>query len=859
MKLLALDGNSIVNRAFYGVKALTTKNGDFTNAIFGFLMILRKMLDEVHPDYVAVAFDLPQPTFRHQLYDGYKSQRKGMPKELASQMAPLKALLKALGYQTVTCPEYEADDILGTLAATCRAQGAECVIATGDRDSLQLVGGGVSVRLASTLHGQPTTTQMDEAAILEKYGVTPAQLIDVKAFMGDASDNIPGVPGVGEKTALNLIAKYGSFDSVYENLQQHNAGLRKKLEENRELAELSRTLARIDCTAPIKTELSHYAIKPVKQADAAKIFAKLEMFKMQQKWGVAVDASSYAQLDLLAAPPSTEPLKICPQTDLMDFLETRCDCVFYRRENNQLAAALVRGDEVLFAEHEDAIAAIWLHASALRVWDSKAFYKQSLAANQAIPQVAFDGQLAAYLLNPLGKQYAMQDLAAQYGVLPRKIDGPIPCACIGIVEDAQVVCGLFDRLEQQIRSKELDRLLWDIELPLARVLAAMEWEGFTLDVPALEAYGLELEERLVLVQKSIYEQSGKPFNVNSPRQLGEVLFDQLGLPAKKKTKTGYSTDAEVLQDLRGLHPIVDLVLEFRQMAKLKSTYVDGLLAQVDQDGRVRTTFQQTETRTGRISSTEPNLQNIPIRTAQGSRLRQFFTARTDWKLVDADYSQIELRVLAHMAHDEAMQHAFREGQDIHTATAAQVFHMPLDMVTPQMRSRAKAVNFGIVYGIGGFSLAQDIGVSVAEADEYIKNYLDTYSGVRRYMENSISFAKENGYVKTMFGRRRHLPELVSAKRSMRSFGERIAMNMPIQGTAADIIKIAMIRVYERLEREQMKARLILQVHDELLVEAPEDEVEKATLILREEMENAISLEVPLTADTHVGHTWLEAK
>lgn len=859
MKLLVVDGNSIVNRAYYGVKALTTKNGEFTNGIFGFLMILRKMLDEVQPDAVAVAFDLREPTFRHKMYDGYKAQRKGMPKELASQMTPLKELLKALGYKIVTCAGYEADDILGTLAAACRETGAECVLATGDRDNLQLVGGGVTVRLAATQHGQAVTTVFDTEAIVEKYGVTPAQLIDVKSLMGDQSDNIPGVAGIGEKTALGLISKYGSLEGVYDHLEELTASVRAKLEKGREQADMSRTLARIDCAAPVDTTLTTYLVKPVNQAAAAALFARLEMYKMPQKWGVDPAAFAGNAPSENTEPDELGPIKAASPALLDQFLEKPCACLFHWREDGGLVAALLQDGQVLFADREDAVDKILRNSHKLRVWSSKPIYKYALKSGKDIPLVQFDGELAAYLLSPSSSKYQMHDLAAQYGVKPREVEGPLPASCIAMVEDAQIAENLFRRLEGEITDKDQGKLLREIEIPLARVLASMELEGFSLDAAALEQYGHELDERLEGFEKSIHELAGEKLNINSPKQLGAVLFDKLGLPAKKRTKTGYSTNAEVLDDLRGAHPIVEMILNYRKLAKLKSTYVEGLLKVVDTDGRVRTTFQQTETRTGRISSMEPNMQNIPVRTEEGSKLRAFFRARPGWKLLDSDYSQIELRVLAHISGDANMQEAFRQNADIHATTASQVFKMPLEMVTHEMRFRAKAVNFGIVYGISAFSLAQDIGVPVAEADSYIKGYLETYSGVRRYMEDTVAFAKDNGYVKTMFGRRRNLPELASAKKAMRSFGERVAMNMPIQGTAADIIKIAMVRVYERLRKENLQARLILQVHDELLVEAPEAEAEQAAAILREEMESAIRLDVPLVAETHVGNTWLEAK
>ncbi len=857
MKLLVVDGNSIVNRAFYGIKALTTKNGEFTNGIYGFLMILRRMLDEVQPTNVAIAFDLRQPTFRHLLYDGYKANRKGMPKELASQLEPLKAILRALGYRIVTCAGYEADDILGTLASVCKNNGAECVIATGDRDSLQLVDTTVTVRLASTKMGQPVTTLFDVRTVQDKYGVMPEQLIDVKAFMGDSSDNIPGVPGIGEKSALSLISKYGSFEKVYQHLDDLTPSVRNKLEQGREKADMSLVLARIDCNAPINTDLNHYAIRPVNQLEAARLFSRLEMYKMQKKWGIDPAALSI-EMSGEEQPDDECPL-IVQKENLGAFLEQGCCALFHFREDQTLAAALIRKGEIYFTDDVQEIHEILIHGDKLQVWSSKPLYKYGMDQGLEMPLVAFDGELAAYLLNPANTKYQMTDLANQYAVRAQEISGGIPTSFMVLVETAQIAGNLFRRLENEIREKDQEKLLQEIEIPLAQVLASMELEGFALDSAALKEYGAALDTRLEELQKSIYEAAGTSFNLNSPKQMGAILFEQLKLPPKKKTKTGYSTNADVLEELRGSHPIIELILEHRQLIKLKSTYVEGLLKVIGRDGRVRTTFQQTETRTGRISSTEPNLQNIPVRTEEGSKLRAFFQARPGWKLLDADYSQIELRVLAHISKDKAMQKAFQEGADIHTTTAAQVFKLPEEMITPDMRFRAKAVNFGIVYGISAFSLSQDTGVSVQEADQYIKGYLETYSGVRQYMEDTVAFAKENGYVKTMFGRRRNLPELASAKKTMRSFGERVAMNTPIQGTAADIIKIAMIRVYRRLRQEGLMARLILQVHDELLVEAPVMEAEQAARILQEEMEHAISLDVPLVAETHQGNTWLDAK
>ena len=871
MKLLAVDGNSILNRAYFGIKALTTKNGEFTNGIYGFLTILLRMLEEVQPDAVACAFDLKAPTFRHQMYDGYKAGRKGMPQELASQLQPLKELLTALGFPLVAVEGYEADDLLGTLAAGCTQRGADCVIATGDRDSLQLVSDRVTVRLATTKMGQPVSTLYDIAAVQDRYGVSPRQLIEVKALMGDSSDNIPGVAGIGEKTALDLISRYGDIQAIYQNLDQLELkpSVRKKLAEGKNMAFLSRKLGEICCQAPIDSDPEHYLRQPVDQPHAAALFARLEMFKLMERWGVDPAAAALAEQtgggSAPGGPPAREPsgpLEVAVEP--ADYLEQvrqagGADLLCGPDGRGGFAALAAALPHRLLLLSGEALEPLLELGQPLRVWSSKPLHKFLYRQGKRTQNIRFDGELAAYLLSPNSSAYDLRQLAAQYGVVPRELEGEVPAAWQGLAEEAILFGSLCDHLEREIHQKGQERLLEEIELPLARVLAGMECEGFALDTEALQAYGEQLQDRLGQLEEQLYGYAGHTFNLNSPKQLGDVLFGDLGLPARKKTKSGYSTSAEVLESLRGKHPIIEDILEYRKLSKLKSTYVDGLLKLVDPDGRVRSTFQQTETRTGRISSTEPNLQNIPVRTQEGSRLRAFFKARPGWKLVDADYSQIELRVLADLADDQNMIQAFQQGADIHTATAAQVFGMPLEMVTPAMRSQAKAVNFGIVYGIGAYSLSQDIGVTVAEADAYIKSYLNHYSGVRKYMEETIQFARENGYVKTLFGRRRYLPELAASNKVTQAFGERVARNTPIQGTAADIIKIAMIRVWERLEREGMRSRLILQVHDELLVEAPEEEAQRAAQLLKEEMEHAIQLKVPLEADTNIGENWLEAK
>ena len=810
MKLLVIDGNSILNRAFYGIKPLTTKDGQYTNAIYGFMMTLLRLLSESEPDSVAVAFDLKAPTFRHKAYSGYKSNRKGMPDELASQLQPLKDLLQLLGYKIVTCEGFEADDILGTLAAECTRRDCECIIATGDRDSLQLVSKDVTVRIASTKFGKPEVTFYDEAKIMEVYGVAPKQLIDIKAIQGDTSDCIPGVAGIGQKGAGELVARYGSLDAVYENIDSPDIkpAMRKKLIDGRDSAYMSLMLGTIRNDAPIDTRLEDYAVGQADKAGAAGLMARLELFSLMKKLG----------LDGIAAEPAADapeeelPLLACHDAaDTAALYESlkgkRVYITADTDENGINAMEISDGRDVWmlsqftsgFAEFTDKL----LSDDTIQKYtdDSKPIFAAAEKNGTECRSIEFDTGLAGYLLDPNSSDYSISRLSQKYGTAVYQSSRECKAA---------VLIPLADRLKKEIEDNQQTKLLNEIELPLARVLAS-------------------------------------------------ILFETLGLPAKKKTKSGYSTNAEVLEELKRYHPIIEDILNYRALAKLRSTYCDGLVKVIGADGRIHSSFNQTETRTGRISSTEPNLQNIPVRTDRGKELRRFFTAEDGCLLVDADYSQIELRVLAHIANDSNMLEAFRSGQDIHTSTAAKVFGLPESMVTPMLRSRAKAVNFGIVYGIGAFSLSKDIGVSVKEADSYIKSYLALYSGIDRYMKDVVENAKRDGYVTTMFGRRRYLPELTSSNHNMRSFGERVARNMPIQGTAADIIKIAMIRVYDRLKKENMRSRLILQVHDELIVEAPEDEAEKAASLLSEEMENAVELSLTLTADAGIGKTWYDAK
>ena len=849
MRILVVDGNSIVNRAFYGIRPLTNKDGQFTHAIYGFLTMLNKIQNEENPDAVAIAFDLKAPTFRHKAYSLYKANRKGMPPELASQMPPLKELLGLLGYKIVTCEGYEADDILGTFASACDKSGDECVIATGDRDSLQLASDKTTIHLCTNKQDIRYTPEK----IMEDYGVTPSELIEIKAIQGDTSDNIPGVAGIGPKGAGDLIQKYHSVQYIYDHLDELDIkdGVRKKLTASKENAIMSRMLGEICRTAPIDTDITAYTVEIKDKQACADYMAKLELFSLLEKYGLTdipqteVKAEEAQKLDVVENEANI-PIKNNDKLYLN-----------FEISDKELKAFAVLIDGKVYTSRDADLFDDILKNPGLKKYTrgSKALFAYADKKGFEAAAIEFDTELAAYLLNPSEKDYSDEHLCMIYDVaLPVTDDEDKKQYRALAVYDM-----LCEKLENEIKANEQQKLLEEIEIPLAKVLAKMENVGFAVDRQGIADYGSMLSQQIDELEKTIYEQAGGQFNINSPKQLGKVLFEDLGLPVKKKTKSGYSTNAEVLESLRYDNPIVDNVLRYRALAKLNSTYCEGLLKVIADDGRIHSSFNQTETRTGRISSTEPNLQNIPVRTELGREMRKFFCAKDGWLLVDADYSQIELRVLAHISGDENMIEAFKNNDDIHAITASQVFNMPLEMVTPLMRSRAKAVNFGIVYGIGAFSLGKDIGVSMREASQYIKNYLAHYSGVDEYMKRVVERAKLDGYVETMFGRRRYLPELSTGKAMMRAFGERVARNMPIQGTAADIIKIAMVRVDERLKRENMQARLILQVHDELIVEVPEAESEKAAKILQEEMENAVQLSVPLTADAAIGKTWYDAK
>ncbi|MBR5273338.1 MAG: DNA polymerase I [Clostridia bacterium] len=852
MKFLILDGNSILNRAFYAIRMLTTKDGRFTNGIYGFMTTFIRLLDTVKPEAVAVAFDLKAPTFRHKMYDGYKAQRKGMPPELAQQLPVLKELLTELGYTIVEKEGFEADDLIGTLSA----HNDGCSIATGDRDSLQLVRDGVEVLLTVTKAGQPHTTVYNSEKIKEEFLVEPIRLIDVKALMGDTSDNVPGVAGIGQKTAATLISQFGSVENIYENIDTINIkdSVRSKLIASKDMAFLSKQLVTIVKDAPIETDASAYVPKAPTQRAAA-LLCELEMFSIVEKLGL--DA---------AAPMACKSVQVQPKeyrengslSELIDLILDAKKAFFAIDDDGSMAFDTGKNIDYISTQtngFKDFQRKIFECAEIEKITDNaKLVYKTALANGYDVQGRVTDVSLQAYLLNPSAPDYDMMRLAREYGVVAVSED-EFSLVCV----KASVLPILSEKLSALIANNSMENLLYDIEIPLSQVLADMELLGFEVDAQGIETFGKVLGEEIEKIQNDIYEQAGEEFNLNSPKQLGEVLFVHLGIKPPKKTKTGFSTNAQVLEGLALDYPIVSRILQYRQLAKLKSTYCDGLLKVIASDGRIHSTFNQTETRTGRISSTEPNLQNIPVRSELGSQMRKFFRAKKDCVLVDSDYSQIELRVLADIADDEVMLDAFNNGDDIHLITASQVFNIPPLFVTPEMRGRAKAVNFGIVYGIGAFSLSKDIGVSVAQADKYIKNYLAHYKGVDEYMQRVVEKAKADGYVETKFGRRRYLPELASSNFNLRSFGERVARNMPIQGTAADIMKIAMIKVYRRLKAEGLKARLIMQVHDELIVEAPESEALKVREILTQEMENAAQMKVKLEAQANIGKTWHEAK
>ena len=877
MKIMVIDGNSILNRAYFGIRNLSNHEGTPTNAVYGFLSTLFKQEDEEKPDRIVVCFDVKEKTFRHKKFDFYKATRKPMEENLAVQLPIIKEVLDALGIVRCEMAGYEADDLLGTISRRANEHGDECVVLTGDRDSLQLAGGGTVVRLVKSSQGKTTYTSYTTEKFREEYGFDPIRLIDLKSLMGDSSDNIPGVKGVGEKSAMQLLHDFGSLDGIYEHIDDERIkkGVRTKLLADEQSARDSYWLATIDRSVPLELDVENLPEPKMDKAALYALLTRLEFDQFIRRLGLTEEQAPAAQL---AVPACRAVSSAFEAFTLLDSRPER-DRVFALTGKTARVLCLMDGEEAycLYADDmgeawNDVLVRLFDGSINLALHDAKDTIKLLLQSGLDPRGISFDTALAAYLIDPTQSSYELPRLALACcnAMLPDlDLDDPAALSPLGGREATEGAAArylaamreIFREMNDKIEQFGMRKLYYEIELPLERVLAEMENAGCAVAPEELRTFGERLETRIRDLVDGIYQDAGAEFNINSPRQLGEVLFERLGLPAPKKTKTGYSTSAEVLERLRDEHPIIAHILEYRRLTKLKSTYVDGLLAVVDtKDNRIHTHFQQMVTATGRLSSTDPNLQNIPVRTELGRELRRMFVAPDkDHVLIDADYSQIELRVLAHISQDKHMIGAFVAGQDIHAATASKVYHLPLDEITSAMRSSCKAVNFGIVYGISDFSLAQDIGVSRKEAAEFIKTYLDSYPGIENYMSTIKQTAREQGYVTTLFGRRRAVPDIDSKNFNVRSAAERIAMNTPIQGTAADIIKIAMVRVRDRLKREGLESRLILQVHDELILEAPLREKDAAAKILTEEMENAFKMDAPLVAEANCGASWYEAK
>lgn len=864
-KLLILDSNSILNRAFYGVRYLSAKDGTPTNAIYGFLNILLKLIKEQEPDYICAAFDVKAPTFRHKQYEGYKAQRKPMPEGLAAQMPLAKDVLRAMGVTILEKEGYEADDIIGTVARLCEESEISCFIATGDKDDLQLASDKTKVILTVTKSGYNETIIYDDKGVKEKYHVTPTEFIDVKALMGDPSDNIPGVKGVGEKTAMSLIEKHHSIEYIYENID--DIGLKgamlQKMKDGREMAFMSKELATINRNTPIEFNAEKCVFDGFENnGELYEILKRLELNSIIKKLDLSgvdnVKENEDIFKDFSYQVGDKNMISGDKVTVVLDFDGDNISSAAVGAGNN--AVVLNEQDDIKELLEDDSIAKVMFDVKEAIV---------KLNCRIDIKNIADDTAIAAYLVDPAKNEYTIEKLASEYfGTVIEKPE----VKQLSLLDDVEtdrseylakcaVALGVLnERIGDKIKENGQEKLYQEVELPLVTVLAHLEINGFLVDDHQLKEFADKLGEKIDALTNEIYMLAGEEFNINSPKQLGVILFEKLELKPVKKTKTGYATNADVLEKLRDKHPIVNFIMEYRQLAKLKSTYCDGLTAVVNPNThRIHSVFTQTVTVTGRLSSTEPNLQNIPTRTELGREIRKMFVAKEGYVLVDADYSQIELRVLAHIANDETMINAFRNNEDIHAVTASQVLGIPLEDVTKEQRSSAKAVNFGIVYGIGEFSLAQDLHISVKEAKAYIESYLEKYHGVRNYMESIKEQAKKDGYVKTMLNRIRYIPELKSPNYNIRQFGERVALNTPIQGTAADIIKLAMVRVDNRLINEGLKSKLILQVHDELIVEAHKDEVDKVKQILSEEMQGAMELNVPLKVDMSTGHSWYDAK
>ena len=868
-KIVLIDGHSILNRAFYGLPDLTNAEGLHTNAIYGFLTIMFKLLEEEKPEYLTVAFDVHAPTFRHKMYAEYKGTRKPMADELRQQVPVIKEVLHAMGVKTIECAGLEADDLIGTLSNRCENEGMEVTVISGDRDLLQLATEHVKIRIPKTKQGKTEIEDYYAKDVEERYQVTPKEFIDLKALMGDTADNIPGVPSIGEKTATKIITQYHSIEEAHEHVDELKPPRASKaLSEHWDLAVLSKELATINVKADFPYELSEAKLGNLYTEEAYIFFQKLEFKNLLSRFDVSAPANKVEDGFKIITSKS-EAEKVFVQAEEASTI----GAVIFKDLENVLPLfadqAGLGGIGLCFSKEESYcikvekdITGEWLlkkladvaeKAETYAMFHLKESMEQVTIRNQAN---CFDLSVAAYLLNPLKNNYTWEDVAREHLglMIDEKIDQDMKACYESYVNYASV-----EVLRQKLRDTKMDTLFRDIEMPLVFTLFDMEQNGIRVEADALKQYGDQLAGKIAELEKEIYEEAGETFNINSPKQLGVVLFENMKLPGGRKTKTGYSTAADVLEKLAPEHPVVAKILEYRQYTKLKSTYADGLANYIQDDGRIHGKFNQTITATGRISSTEPNLQNIPVRMELGRLIRKVFIPEEGYRFVDADYSQIELRVLAHCSGDEHLIQAYKEQSDIHRITASQVFHIPFDEVTPQQRRNAKAVNFGIVYGISSFGLSQDLSITRKEAAKYIDDYFATYPGIKTFLDHAVTHAKEEGYVVTLFGRRRPVPELSSSNFMQRSFGERVAMNSPIQGAAADIIKIAMIRVNQRLKDQKMKSRLVLQVHDELLIEAYEPELDEVQNILKEEMEHAAELKVPLEIDMHTGDNWYEAK
>lgn len=868
-KIVLIDGHSILNRAFYGLPDLTNAEGLHTNAIYGFLTIMFKLLEEEKPEYLTVAFDVHAPTFRHKMYAEYKGTRKPMADELRQQVPVIKEVLHAMGVKTIEYAGLEADDLIGTLSNRCENEGMEVTVISGDRDLLQLATEHVKIRIPKTKQGKTEIEDYYAKDVEERYQVTPKEFIDLKALMGDTADNIPGVPSIGEKTATKIITQYHSIEEAHEHVDELKPPRASKaLSEHWDLAVLSKELATINVKADFPYELSEAKLGNLYTEEAYIFFQKLEFKNLLSRFDVSAPANKVEDGFKIITSKS-EAEKVFVQAEEASTI----GAVIFKDLENVLPLfadqAGLGGIGLCFSKEESYcikvekdITGEWLlkkladvaeKAETYAMFHLKESMEQVTIRNQAN---CFDVSVAAYLLNPLKNNYTWEDVAREHLglMIDEKIDQDMKACYESYVNYASV-----EVLRQKLRDTKMDTLFRDIEMPLVFTLFDMEQNGIRVEADALKQYGDQLAGKIAELEKEIYEEAGETFNINSPKQLGVVLFENMKLPGGRKTKTGYSTAADVLEKLAPEHPVVAKILEYRQYTKLKSTYADGLANYIQDDGRIHGKFNQTITATGRISSTEPNLQNIPVRMELGRLIRKVFIPEEGYRFVDADYSQIELRVLAHCSGDEHLIQAYKEQSDIHRITASQVFHIPFDEVTPQQRRNAKAVNFGIVYGISSFGLSQDLSITRKEAAKYIDDYFATYPGIKTFLDHAVTHAKEKGYVVTLFGRRRPVPELSSSNFMQRSFGERVAMNSPIQGAAADIIKIAMIRVNQRLKDQKMKSRLVLQVHDELLIEAYEPELDEVQNILKEEMEHAAELKVPLEIDMHTGDNWYEAK